>query len=72
MCETCYDEPSAFLRAIILPPDPVPILNARPENYALDENDARVTEDSQQRITEDGQNRAVDGSANPNVGNPSP
>lgn len=31
------DVPSEFLRAIKLPPDPDPIINARPEPYSIDE-----------------------------------
>lgn len=34
---TCYDKPFIFYRPIILPPDPVPILNARPENYVVED-----------------------------------
>lgn len=38
VCETCQDKPQDQLRVIILPPDPVPILNARPENYPNADN----------------------------------
>ena len=31
------DVPQRQLGAVILPPDPPPIMNARPENYAIDE-----------------------------------
>lgn len=37
VCEECYDNPAEFLRAITLPPDPVPILNPRPEPYSVEE-----------------------------------
>lgn len=33
VCHKCYDIPQEQLRLIILPPDPVAIKNARPENY---------------------------------------
>lgn len=33
VCTTCYDTPQEQFRTIILPPDPVPILNPRPEQY---------------------------------------
>lgn len=33
VCPDCLDQPQEGLRTIILPPDPVPIQNARPENY---------------------------------------
>lgn len=34
---TCLDIPQRQLGTIILPPDPMPLLNARPEQYQLDE-----------------------------------
>jgi len=33
VCKSCLDVPQEQLRTIILPPDPVPISNPRPENY---------------------------------------
>src|SRR5215813_3101997 len=33
VCKTCLDIPQEQLRTIVLPPDPVPIANPRPENY---------------------------------------
>lgn len=44
VCETCLDQPQEQLRTIILPPDPLPILNARPEFYAIDEIDFLTTQ----------------------------
>lgn len=41
VCDTCYDEPQQQLRAIIIPADPVPIVNPRVEPYAWDEIDRR-------------------------------
>lgn len=41
VCETCYDTPQEQLRAIIVPADPVPIVNPRVEPYAWDETDRR-------------------------------
>ena len=38
VCSACLDDPQPQLRAIIIPPDPVPILNPRPENYVSDNN----------------------------------
>ena len=49
----CLDIPAAFLRTPILPPDPPPIFNARPEPYSIDETDYRVTTDGSIRETED-------------------
>lgn len=40
----CYDKPFEQLRTIILPPDPPPILNARTENFAYDEQIVRILE----------------------------
>ena len=37
VCSECLDEPQRQLGTIILPPDPVGILNARPEPYPIDE-----------------------------------
>jgi len=37
VCENCRDRPSQFLRTIILPPDPTPVFNPRPEFYSIDE-----------------------------------
>jgi hypothetical protein len=41
VCNTCYDTPQEQLRAIIIPADPVPIINPRVEPYAWDEIDRR-------------------------------
>jgi hypothetical protein len=38
VCPECYDTPQQNRRTIVLPPDPVPIMNARPENYVADDN----------------------------------
>jgi hypothetical protein len=41
VCNTCYDTPQEQLRAIVVPADPVPIVNPRVEPYAWDEIDRR-------------------------------
>ena len=41
VCQTCYDEPQQQLRAIVVPADPVPVMNPRVEPYAWDETDRR-------------------------------
>lgn len=38
VCPSCYDKPQEQLRTIILPIDPVPVRNARPENFVSDDN----------------------------------
>lgn len=40
VCRTCYDIPQESGRTIVLPPDPIPIRNARPEDYAGADNPA--------------------------------
>ena len=37
VCEYCVDEPQRQLGTVILPPDPLGLLNARPEQYDIDE-----------------------------------
>jgi|GEM_PF-2697035 hypothetical protein len=37
-CASCLDRPQESGRTIVLPPDPVPVMNARPENYANADN----------------------------------
>ncbi len=48
-----YDEPQRQLGTIVLPPDPLPIMNARPEAYAIDEQpvSVRTTMDGRLRVT---------------------
>lgn len=38
VCRTCNDKPQEQLRTIVLPPDPIPVFNPRPENYVQDDN----------------------------------
>lgn len=47
------DQPNRQLGTLILPPDPVPIMNARPEQYAIDEQpvSTRYTVDGRIRVT---------------------
>lgn len=37
VCERCLDEPHEFARPAVLPPDPLPIPDPRPENTAAAE-----------------------------------
>lgn len=73
VCDSCLDVPQNQLRAIVLPPDPVPISNPRVPDWVAMETDFRqtigptlvdpVTLTAQQtgdrRITEDDQPRVV-------------
>lgn len=44
VCDTCNDEPQQQLRAIVLPADPVPIMNPRTQDYNESESDYRITQ----------------------------
>lgn len=41
VCKPCYDTPQSQLRAIVIPADPVPVINPRPEPFMWDEVDRR-------------------------------
>jgi hypothetical protein len=43
VCPRCTDKPQQQLRAIVLPADPLPILNPRPPDFAAAETDVRIT-----------------------------
>lgn len=43
VCDICYDTPQNQLRAIVLPADPVPVVNPRTEPVEYDETNTRVT-----------------------------
>ena len=74
VCQTCMDLPQTQLRSIVLPADPVPIMNPRPGSNATSATDVRVTSgngsvdfwtgipvpgDEDTRITQDDQPRVV-------------
>jgi len=73
VCNHCMDNPQQQLRAIVLPADPVPILNPRPEQFDRAETDYRLTSlpatmnvktglmvpDGDTRITENDKKRVV-------------
>lgn len=40
----CLDVPQEQLRSLSLPPDPVPVLNARVPNFAYEEQTPRITQ----------------------------
>jgi len=48
VCETCEDTPQHQLKPRIIPPDPLPIQNARTEPYVYDSLDNRYTSVPQQ------------------------
>ena len=43
VCNECNDVPQSQLRAIVVPPDPVPIQNPRIQDYATAETNTRAT-----------------------------
>jgi hypothetical protein len=43
VCTTCYDEPQEQLRAIIVPADPMPIINPRVQDFVTAEQNTRTT-----------------------------
>lgn len=54
VCDPCYDQPNPQDMPYILPPDPMPVFNARPENYTLDEASWLLTQDGEVITTQDG------------------
>ena len=64
VCDTCLDIPQEQLRSIILPPDPDPVMNARPENFVVDEVNYRATQDGDRRVTEEDSPRVTEGGGN--------
>jgi hypothetical protein len=73
VCKPCLDIPQEQLRAIVVPADPVPIINARPQDFEIAESDYRSVSaptvydpvtgipipSKTLRVTEDCQNRTV-------------
>lgn len=64
VCRSCNDVPQAQLKPRILPPDPVPVMNARPQNYSAADDDWRTTEDEGIRVDEDDTPRVTENVAN--------
>lgn len=44
VCDTCYDKPQQQLRAVVIPADPMPIMNPRTQDYRLASEDLRTTQ----------------------------
>lgn len=59
VCEKCYDKPQAQLKPILLTQDPMPVINARPEDFNYVNNTYRVTMNGDTRVTQDGKERVV-------------
>lgn len=54
VCSHCFDTPNQQLRSIILPPDPLPVFNPRPERYSEIVPSFITTEDGVALTGEDG------------------
>ena len=81
VCETCEDKPQPQLKPRIIPPDPMPIPNARPERYQQYETDTRITQGNttdfwtglpiaggDTRVTQAGNTRTVQATGEPPYG----
>jgi hypothetical protein len=64
VCRKCLDIPQPQLQPRIIPPDPIPIRNPRPEYFAIDEIDFLSTQAGDQLITQSGQNLVIQNVAN--------
>lgn len=60
VCDRCLDVPAPFMKTIILPPDPLPIMNARPGDKTTQQTIYRITEEEDRRITEDDDDRITE------------
>lgn len=79
VCDRCYDEPQEQLRAIVIPADPVPIMNPRLQDFFTAETNNRFTSGQNSvnartaipiiggdnRITEDDNNRVTQQTGEP-------
>lgn len=51
VCERCLDQLNHQRQLIIIPPDPPPLFNTRPENYVVDESNWLVTDEGNILVT---------------------
>lgn len=56
VCKRCWDIPQIQLRTIIIPPDPVPVRNPRPEQFTVEVPSYMSTEGGDHFVTEGGIN----------------
>ena len=72
VCQRCLDVPQEQLRSIILPADPIPVLNPRPEYYDLEVTSFLQSQEGPSLLTEDGQAIIweIDVTPNPDPNNP--
>lgn len=69
LCPRCLDALRWQAKLIIIPPDPPPIFNTRPETYTVDETNWLVTDDGSV-ITTEGSDPII--TSVPNPGDPAP
>jgi hypothetical protein len=55
VCPECYDLPQPNIRRIVIPPDPLPIMNPRPENYNIEVTSFLQMQEGPCLLTEAGQ-----------------
>lgn len=55
VCPSCLDVPNQQDRTIVIPPDPLPLINPRVEDYAIETTNWLTTQDGQALLQEDGQ-----------------
>lgn len=62
VCDICLDVPQPQNKPVIITADPIPVMNARPEFFAIDETSYRVDMSGNQRVTMGGGTLVVTGS----------
>lgn len=55
VCPRCVDDLNFQRKLIIIPPDPPPLANTRPENYIVDESNWLTTQEGDTLTTQDGE-----------------
>ena len=82
VCGPCYDEPQEQLRAIVVPADPVPVMNPRTQDWVVAETNNRFTSGQNtvdpttnipvvggdNRVTQDDNDRVVQQTGEPSGG----
>ncbi len=62
VCDLCYDKAQEQKKPVLLPPDPLPVANARIINYKDAETDWRITQDGNLRVAQNDELRVVQSS----------
>lgn len=72
VCRKCLDIPQPQLLNPILPPDPMPVMNPRPENYFIDEVDQLSSDATTAIIPDEGEGAVVTNQPSENFSEPPP